>query len=167
MSGELDSHDVVECYHTARKLYPDAHIGINFLDSPRMTIALLPDDANSLWTDYGIGYRKQLQQSSSIRNGVNRRNWKGIVFGGYWFKGNNINFHSDDDILRKDAVEAEKYFDVLMTSGDGTEIEIAVDRLKKIKSVTTKPLALASGVNSTNVGAYLPYVDYFYCGDRY
>jgi predicted TIM-barrel enzyme len=88
-----------------------------------------------------------------------------IYYGGAAFKGQSQNL--TDAQLVYEVLQAAKFVDVITTSGLRTGVAPDVRKLMQIAAIppfhTRKefPLAVASGVDVTNVGEMLLYVDHF------
>jgi len=156
---------IIDCYFYIRNFYPFEFIGINFMCDSITAAKSLPIDANALWIDKGLGQVNYLTDILSAKEILKQRQWKGLYFGGFCLKGNNqLLFESLDNLCNQNW-EPEKYFDVCVTSGISTGIPINLDHLKIINTKANQvPIALASGVNETNIESFIPYVKYFIVG---
>jgi hypothetical protein len=158
--------EVIDSYTRVREVFPDKFIGVNFLADASISGNRIPLDADALWTDFGVdraGPNPRLQQLASI---LKQRNWQGLLFGGFFFKGY-------DQRLPEDAARCEAFANiakregihVLTTSGPGTAQPIEVEQLSKIHLASKgAPIGLASGVDMDNLDGFLPYVDFFIVG---
>lgn len=142
-----------EIYQNVRKHFPDLWIGANFLDISHNDWSALASVArncyglNALWTDGMPETRAGLP--SSIK-----------IFGGVAFKYINPNLGGKE--LERECAKALKFADVATTSGNKTGSPPEISKLEIInKLLGGLPLALASGVNATNVLDFCPYVDIF------
>lgn len=150
---KLQSLDLIQIYDSVRKQFPDKWIGINFLDIPSDRLELLNScksllvGLNALWFDsLPIGR----QPSSGLE-----------MFGGLAFKYRNANPSNEE--LKRDCELAIMCTTTATTSGNKTGEPPSIVKLQKIKLLLQDkiPLALASGVDSSNVTSFLPYVDSF------
>jgi hypothetical protein len=82
-----------------------------------------------------------------------------IFFGSTAFK-YTIEYTEDPELAARLAQRDEPLADVLVTSGPATGLPANPAKIRAIKNVITKPLALSSGVTQENIGQY-PGVDVF------
>lgn len=129
---------------------------------PIKAAQLIPTTASMLWVDKGIGTVTNFDALETFSCILKSRCWNGIVFGGFYFKGNN-SIVPERKIIQEQVVRATHYMNVLVTSGSCTGIPIELDILK-IFTETKQTFALASGVNIDNVDNFLPYVNHFLIG---
>ncbi len=161
----LSVKTIVDCYSYIRKLFPFEFIGINFMCDSVTAATSVPIDANALWIDKGLGQVNYLTDILNAKQILQQRQWKGLYFGGFCLKGNNQLLFELPNNLCNQNWEPEKYFDVCVTSGISTGIPIDLNHLKIISAKANGvPLALASGVNETNITSFIPYVNYFIVG---
>lgn len=79
------------------------------------------------------------------------------MFGGVAFK-----YQPKDENLKETCRLAQKFVDVITTSGDATGKPPTLQKIQELHSyVGTVPLAIASGIDIDNVKQFLPYVKYF------
>lgn len=148
--------DLHEIYEQVRKHFPDFWIGINFLDLSygknwKRLVEMVDQCSalNGLWIDSMPGER--LQVPTHIK-----------VFGGVSFK--YIDSGIDGEALKNACDQAVRCVNVATTSGDKTGSAPSVVKLKSIQQYLGGriPLALASGVNASNVYVFLEYADIFF-----
>lgn len=150
-------------YENVRKQFPKVWIGVNFLDlscdaiqhgttssseRSRLTyVARKCENLNALWIDGMPHIRLRL---AAIQ-----------VFGGVAFK--YLSPHLSGAALAIACERAIQCVDVATTSGDKTGSAPSVEKLESIKGHLEGriPLALASGVSSSNVRKFLGAVDIF------
>jgi len=150
----LPSQDLFYIYENVRKQFPDTWIGINFLDvsvDDRQTLSRYAKDAenlNALWFDKLPKTPLALPSSISI-------------FGGVAFK--YINPDLDGEELYLECIQAVQNVNVATTSGNRTGSPPDALKLEKIKNNLAGriPLAVASGINSSNISSFLKTVDIF------
>jgi len=88
------------------------------------------------------------------------KNWKGLYFGGIAFK-----YQKPIQNLEFVLELAKKYVDVVVTSGDGTGIQIEKKKICKFREmVKDNMLGLASGVTCENLVNLIKYADVFIVG---
>jgi hypothetical protein len=156
---------ILECYEYVRSKFSNKFIGINFMCNSSMAAQLVPMNANALWIDRGLGSIDYYEDIINVKNILEKRQWKGLYFGGFCMKGNNTALFEDKNKFMEKKWNPEKYFDVCVTSGVSTGVSIDVENLKIVKSKSNNvPLALASGVNIKNIDNYMNYIDYFIIG---
>lgn len=159
----MNSVSLIYLYENVRKLFPKVWIGINFLDISHDTIfhgasfcfswsrissaVKKCENLNALWIDAMPDERLPL---SAIQ-----------VFGGVAFK--YLSPHLSGTALADACEHAIQRVDVVTTSGDKTGSAPSVEKLETIKRHLEGriPLALASGVSSSNVREFLETVDIF------
>lgn len=164
--GGLKVHHILDCYKATRESYPDRFIGINFLTSPELCVENLPIDANALWVDFGLGSTDQSNKLQFIREGLSKRKWKGILFGGFMFKGNN-SVSPSHEIMQNYVAKLKECMDVAVTSGPCTGVSADISYMLILRQYAKSagvPLGLASGINIHNIHSYLSTCDYFIVG---
>lgn len=141
-----DAEELITCAAEMRHQFPDLWLGINPL-GVEPSEALQYDLAlDGLWLDPTL--RPEWYHS---------RRFKGQVFGGLAFK-----YQQQPADLAVACGIAQAATDVACTSGPGTGQAANLDKVRRLKEyLGHHPLALASGVSSSNLKGYLPYVDYF------
>ncbi|MCB1179616.1 MAG: hypothetical protein KDK36_18705 [Leptospiraceae bacterium] len=153
-------NELKEIYGKIRKEYPEFWIGINFLDlRPWQVIEVIDKDVSAIWVDNAyINERADVQEKAEeIKTAREKSKCKGTYFGGVAFK-----YTREVKELEKAAKIAENYVDVITTSGIGTGQPAELVKIKRIKQgLTSKPLAIASGITPDNVMNYLDFTEYF------
>lgn len=142
-----------------RREFPSFWLGVNLLDKdPWESFPLLTDEINGLWADTAfIGERSTEQPIADRISRVREKSkWEGLYFGGVAFK-----YQQPVTLLSKVARIAEKYMDVVTTSGPATGQPARLGKIQEMKEAITAPLAIASGITSENVSEYLPFADCF------
>lgn len=143
-----------------REQFPDFWIGLNMLDaSPMEGMGLVTSQVNGLWTDNAVVEEDEESSpyAEKVWNLKRTRDWKGLYFGGVAFKGQRK--VSDPAMAAKRAM---RLMDVVTTSGLATGASPPVTKIRQMREALGEtPLAVASGVDASNVERYLPYVDVF------
>lgn len=151
----LDHGSLCYIYEQVRKQYPEAWIGINFLDVAAAknwvgleALARRCPGLNAIWTDGMPDTRLNI----SIRI---------ELFGGVAFKYLDPNLQGDK--LADACNYAKQIVNVITTSGCETGSPPDVEKLEKMRRIIepTMRFALASGVSIENVHLFLPTVDTF------
>lgn len=150
-------------YRVTRTIFPNAWIGLNFLDlDPMQALTVVPQDASALWVDsMRIDLNVQDPVTHARRYNEFRRSpavrWHGEFFGGVAFK-----YQPQTGDPAREAQVAAPFVDTITTSGSGTGFAPSVEKIRLMKlAVPLKPLAVASGMTPENVCAFLPYVNRF------
>lgn len=142
---------------------PDWWVGVNCLDLPAADLFQhLNQSVPGVWVDNGEIDEMQIAQPAAqhILDEKTKSGWQGEYFGGVAFKYQRI-LESDQQAAEAARI-AINYIDTITTSGAATGKSAPVAKIKQMKqAIGAKPLALASGVSSTNVEAFLPWVDVF------
>lgn len=141
-------------YNQVRTRFPDAWIGLNFLDissADEIGLYHTVDECSyldALWTDSLPNTRLNLQT-------------KAKVFGGVAFK--YIDPHVSGAALEKACLHARKVVDIVTTSGNKTGVAPGIGKLREIRAYLGAkiPLAVASGVSVENVLEFLDVADIF------
>ena len=162
--GGFPVESTLKCYNSVRSVYPNKFIGINFMASAAVVSKNIPMDASALWTDFGIGCQNHEKEIKTIKNSIHDIDWKGMYYGGFFFKGNNSTFPENVTVMEKCINNAVNYIDVLTTSGSSTGISISLQRLKNIRECHKGIIAVASGVTAENINEILNYADEFIVG---
>ncbi len=163
INHRISADDLLECYLSARAMYPNWWIGINFLDlDNKSAIKMAAENSiQGLWLDNAGIQENAEDPCSSIRK---LREWqkkyhgeKTLIFGGVAFK-----YQPKVQSLEKVAGLSALYIDVVTTSGEGTGIAADINKIRLMKqAIGEYPLAIASGITPENISQYLPYVDCF------
>lgn len=150
----ISPQQIIDCYKYVRRIYNNQFIGINFMCNHKIAAELIPEDANALWIDKGLGSIDYYDEINETKNILKCRNWNGLYFG-----------VANYDDLKNLYWESSNYFDVCVTSGVSTGISIDPEILEIVSSkANNTPLALASGININNVGDFISHVKYFIVG---
>lgn len=146
---------VLITYDKIRQEFPDAWIGVNFLDlSADRAIQVVPTGANALWTD-SQGLDEEAMFNNSIRSKTISSKWGWDHFAGTAFK-----YQHERFLPEIQAARNTELFDVVCTSGDATGHAASIEKIVAMRgAIGTNSLALASGVTPDNVGEYAPYVN--------
>lgn len=91
-------------------------------------------------------------------NSYKESGFSGLYFGGIAFK-----YLEQPKDLPETIRTAKGIVDVITTSGEGTGKSADINKIKTIydNNVYGLPIAIASGISTSNVSNYLPYVDIF------
>lgn len=154
---------LLDTYRDVRQELPEAFIGINmlglisvdaFLELSKMEREGTPQ-VNGLWVDDALpgGWlvpklREEIPKLKSVR-----------YLGGAAFKYTET--HTQDPALAaKEALRCSGMVDTLTTSGEGTGSPADIEKVAAMKAVIgSQHLALASGVDISNIESYKPYVN--------
>jgi uncharacterized protein len=150
-----------------RQRYPKLWIGVNLL-SRRPADALATALAacgriDGIWSDNANIDEHASAQPVAQQFVDGRAGWDGLYFGGVAFKCQREVAASD---LGRAAAFASRFMDVVCTSGAGTGKAVQVEKVRLMHEGLAErgALALASGVTTENVAAYLPYVHAYLVG---
>lgn len=141
--------------------FPDFPIGVNYLDlEPYVALSIMPAGVCSLWTDNPqlIEDEDNGQEYASTFIKLRDTLRPHLCYYG------SVAFKYQPRVKNLDVITriAKQYMDVITTSGPATGEPPSIDKMKQMKeSAGNKSLALASGVDISNVNNYLPYVDDF------
>jgi hypothetical protein len=159
----ITNSEIISCYEIIRNQYPSKFIGINFMCDPILAIRDIPITADAIWIDKGIGSTTNFDALEQIKSALVEKNWNGLHFGGFYFKGNNGTIKYDDSFYSI-CKNINKYMDIATTSGPGTGVGIELERLIMFNKSLGSPLALASGITASNIESFVPYAEYFIVG---
>ncbi len=156
-----DYRALLSDYGLVRAAFPEAWIGLNFLDLPaRGSVRIVPGDFDGLWVDNcycSVRDQQDLAGLLSIDccNGGAGESWR--VFASVAFK------HQRLDRTIEDAASlASDLFDVVVTSGTRTGRAPDTEKTRLMKAAAgDKPFAIASGIKASNVHEFLDHVDCF------
>jgi hypothetical protein len=152
--------DLLAIQRTVSEDHPDWWVGVNCLDlDPPQVFELVTEQVAGIWVDHaGIDERENeqpLAEEAAVAR--ERSGWGGLYFGGVAFK-----YQRPVEDLTRAARLAVRYMDVVTTSGAGTGIAAAREKIVAMKeAVGGFPLAIASGITPENVGDYLDVADCF------
>jgi hypothetical protein len=141
--------------------FPNFWVGVNMLG---IGLRKIPDfdiqGVDGIWVDdCGINLYSNTLQAEVFWRII--AEWKTMYFGGVSFKYTS-GYSADSKVSADLAKLAEPFMDVITTSGPGTGMSAPVDKIKAMKeALHEKPLAIASGVELSNINDYLPWVDSF------
>lgn len=161
INHRINFNKLLNCYSTVRLSYPDAFIGINFLDLKAYeAIGFMPEDCDALWMDDELVHSNMPMTIAyehadyAYHNGMGTK-WRGFTSVAFKYK-----MHEPKPEWA--AMRAKELFDVVVTSGAATGFPPEVDKIRVMyESMDRNPLALASGVDAQNVKDYLPYINCF------
>ena len=80
------------------------------------------------------------------------------ILGGIAFKYTST-FSEDPETVRAETLALREAVDVVTTSGSGTGIPPTVAKLRAMREAAARPIAVASGISSSNIGNYESLVD--------
>jgi predicted TIM-barrel enzyme len=163
---EISVEATLACYHVVRKQYSEAFIGINFLSQASVSANNIPMCANALWVDDGLGSQDRSDRLLQIREILHGRGWKGKVYGGFMFKGNNQTWPNEER-MQEYVQKLPHCLDVAVSSGRCTGIAADMEFFFKVRSYVEQaglPLGLASGVSADNIHNFLPHTQDFIIG---
>lgn len=163
--------ELLKIYKLIRDRYPEKWIGLNCLDLTPIEIFNMighdiPLSINGIWADNAdIDECKDLnhqfipQKTFQAIQNARARGWKGWYFGGVAFK-----YQRDVSDLVTATNHAIHFMDVVTTSGEGTGISAAPEKIALMAQTVHKNknglLAVASGITPENVHLY-PGADIF------
>jgi hypothetical protein len=172
--GGMSLDIIISCYQAVRNKYADKFIGINFMAPIDHIIKIMPHTIDGLWTDHGIGVKSDIEKIIKLRSFLDTIKWEGLLFAGFFFKGNNSKIPSNE-LLSESARTLVKYADVLTTSGECTGVSIDIKTLSIIsnasydvqndrKNDSKISICVASGVTYDNILSMTKYSNYFMVG---
>lgn len=148
-------------YEAVTSAFPNAFIGLNFLDMRHpfdvyqiLTVSGLVPDA--VWTDWYPFDQdcKEYIQELTPRNETKETK----LFAGVSHKAANYTENPEQSALM--AQMADPYVDFVTTTGPRTGSPASLEKLEAMRTVIRhSKLAVASGVSIENVGSYVPLVD--------
>lgn len=162
--------EVLQLVLVLRQRFPHLWVGVNLRRrSPAQALCRALDGCegriDGIWSDNaGIDEDATSQPAAEeLLQARRTRRWDGLYFGGVAFK---YQRQVRDDGLGRAAARAERFTDVICTSGPGTGKEAQIAKVRAMRAALGPDgaLALASGVNGENVAGYLPYVDAYLVG---
>lgn len=161
INHRIKSYKLLDCYAHVRRKYPDAFIGLNFLDLYNFSgIRNLPEGCDALWMDQPqIHSDLSLDVATQISDYANHsgqgKTWR--MFASVAFK-----YQMHEPRPEWAAKTASELFDVVVTSGAATGSPPELDKIRAMKeAIGRRSLALASGVDAKNVQKYAQYVTTF------
>lgn len=146
INHHVDIDELLDCALSIKALYPDLWVGVNLLGE-KATEAIKRDiELDGMWCDETI----TLEYSKEYRK------FRGMLFGGLAFK-----YQPQPSDLKEACEQAKLSTDVATTSGIGTGKAADIKKIITIHDyLDYHPMAIASGVSSTNIMAYNGLVDY-------
>ncbi|MGD2215749.1 MAG: BtpA/SgcQ family protein [Gemmatimonadales bacterium] len=155
-----DCEDLLAIHRKVCEDHPDWWVGVNCLDlDPPQVFKAVTDRVAGIWVDNaGIDEREAEQPlAEEAAAACERSSWEGLYFGGVAFK-----YQRPVEDLTRAARLAVRFMDVVTTSGPGTGIAAACEKIAAMKeAVGDFPLAIASGITPDNVADYLDVADCF------
>jgi hypothetical protein len=166
----------VAAYNKVRQAFPNEFIGLNFLSVPDAReayelVAILEEDGiiekapDGLWVDDSRGaHRGSTDELQALKALKTRRDHSELLegirfYGGTAFKYTR-DYTSDPQGAAEQAAANGPFIDVVTTSGEGTGKSANVEKVAAMRqALGSGLLALASGVDETNIESYKPYVD--------
>lgn len=161
----MPADEVLELVLLGRARFPSLWIGVNLLGelpagALRRALEACAGRIDGIWSDdAGIDEDAPAQPlGAALLEARRALEWHGLYFGGVAFK---YQRRVLDEDLARAAVTAERYMDVVCTSGPGTGMAAPVNKVRILREALGPDVAvaLASGVTSENVTGYLPWVD--------
>lgn len=149
---------LLDLYKVVRENFPDAWIGLNFLDVHNTAEAFNLVEGrgvDGMWTDY---IEERTPEADSFRQNILERRaheHTPLHFGGFAFK---YGKHVDDKDLGGAAEAAISYTDVLTTSGTATGKAPHTEKIRTIREhIGDHPMAIASDITINNTPIFLPF----------
>jgi len=134
--------------------FPDHWVGLNCLAMrPYEAICFASElSASAVWADDAVGDIRRSIHRHSLDNSAS-------YFGGITMKGSG--YVEDPGAAAEVVLAYCDAVDVVVTSGPGTGKATTTERLRVIKeAIGDKPLAVASGVDETNIADQSRFLDY-------
>lgn len=160
INHSMTSEDLLTIAEEVSYRFPGFWLGVNCLDmGPKETFATINNKVNAVWADNaGIDEDKAEQTFAEEVMAVRKAHAPhAMYFGGVAFK-----YQRQVVDVESAVLAAEKYMDVITTSGVGTGHAADLTKLRRMKTAAPNAkIAVASGITPENVHEYLPYVDYF------
>ncbi len=165
MEGGPDiSKNLNNLYNYVREKFSDIFIGLNYLGlTPQEAITVIPLSANAIWIDQGVdndGISNSIIEMNKIKK---ERQFNGLYFGGFSFKGTK---YIPDENLDSYSKLAMDIIDIPNTSGVATGIPMSENRASLIRNSfgSEKIISVASGIDQENIETFLKYFDIFMIG---
>jgi len=171
-NGAGDVKPLFNTYYSIVAESPERYVGLNILDlSPYDAMRLLARSLNkskglipapaALWVNdmRSDAVENPLHKNLAMElKNSNPRLETVRIIGGVAYK--NTDFFTDDpDLARYEASWLESAVDVVLTSAATTHREPSFDKLKAMKEVIDKPLAVDGGISINNIRQYSGVVD--------
>jgi hypothetical protein len=145
INHQTTSEELIKCAKRVKETYPGLWVGINMLDKYVEDAILYEFVFDGLWCD----------QSIKLED-YKYRKFKGMLFTGLAFK-----YQPQPKDIELACKESILTSDVSTTSGPGTGKSADINKILELrKHLGDHPMAVASGVNSTNIDSYKGVVDY-------
>lgn len=170
INHDFQKEDLLPILETARKEFPEAWIGVNFLavtgldafpvlgDLERQGVSI-----DAYWADNARIDETRAETDQPEADAIDAAraasNWRGLYFGGTAFK---VQRAVPAEFFGVAARIAARHMDVVTTSGLKTGMAPDLSKIRTFRSaLNDRALALASGVTPDNAGEYAPFVDAF------
>ncbi len=161
INHEFNAASLLRRYEAVTAAFPDAFIGLNFLDMRHpfdayqilVVSGLVPD---ALWTDWYPFDQDCMEYLQELTPRDSTKETK--LFAGVSHKAANYTENPEQSALM--AQKADPYVDFVTTTGPRTGSPASLEKLTAMRAaINRSKLAVASGVNAENVGSYVPLVD--------
>jgi uncharacterized protein len=160
INHHISHQTLLKIHHELHKQFDDWWVGVNCLDlPPDQVFSAVSKEVAGIWVDNAHINERTHHQPEAERTDLARKEsgWNGLYFGGVAFK---YQRHVAD--LGAAAKVAQRYMDVVTTSGPGTGQAASRDKIVALReALGDSPLAIASGITPENVGDYLDVADCF------
>jgi hypothetical protein len=157
---DFQTNYLFEIYGRLRNDFPEAWIGINALGvDPWDIFKEVPFDVSGIWVDNARISETDANQyiAKQILAARRESGWDGLYFGGVGFK-----YQPMVKNLENVTRAAAAFMDVVTTSGPATGATPELEKIKHMsQTLNGKPLAIASGITTTNIGTFTPYAKIF------
>jgi predicted TIM-barrel enzyme len=152
--GYLSDEQLIKSAWAINNHCPDLKIGINILGMyPPDVFNNAGEGMDMIWSDNAH------TENSDCVNAINQIKANGYIkalhYGGVAFK-----YQAQPADLLEAGRNAIGKVDILTTSGDGTGIAPALDKLQLLSEGFGQKIAIASGVTPENIKSFIPYVDH-------
>ncbi len=145
INHSVSDSDLLHCATYAKARHPKLWIGINRLNKSAKQALASNVEVDALWCDQSV-------EQEDYKN----KEFKGMVFGGLAFK-----YQPIPKDLKLASDEAILSTDVATTSGAGTGEAADMEKILEIREyLGSHPMAIASGVDKTNILDYNGVVNY-------
>ena len=145
INHQTTSEELIKCAKRVKDTYPTLWVGVNMLDKYVEDAILYEFGFDGLWCD----------QSIKLED-YKHRKFKGMLFTGLAFK-----YQPQPKDIELACKESILTSDVSTTSGPGTGKAADINKILELRNYLGEhPMAIASGVNSTNIDSYKGVVDY-------
>lgn len=164
-----DNRMLFDAYNQVRSEFPDHFIGMNILGSTvgnayKMIAANCSQAPDGLWVDDitdgndndASAYTRLRRLRSEVSEDPVLRSIK--LLGGISFK-YTARYSDSGPETAREVLKWNEFVDVVTTSGPGTNREPLPEKLQAIRTVTNKPIAVASGISAENIYKFNGLVD--------